>query len=96
MKEKLGLPEHTVPLTTIVFGYPAGAYPPMPPKLPLEVVSFPKRYRDTDPAVMQDWLAQIRDGYQVSFFPATFEKQLQIYTVKDRPGRSQPASHGAH
>lgn len=82
LKDKLGLPEHAVPLTTIVFGYPAGAYPPLPPKLPLEVVSSPQKYPETDPAVMQDWLAQIQDAYQVSYFPATFEKQLKIYTDK--------------
>lgn len=82
LKEKLGLPEHTVPLTTIIFGYPAGPNPPMPPKLPLEVVSFSKHYQDTDQAIMLDWLAQIEDGYQVGYFPSTFEKQLQTYTSK--------------
>ena len=82
LKEKLGLPQHTAPLMTIVFGYPASAYPPMPPKLAPETVCFPGKYRETDPAVMQDWSAQIQDAYQVSFFPATFDKQLQIYMSK--------------
>jgi FMN reductase (NADPH) len=82
LKEKLALPEHTVPLMTIVFGYPASAYPPMPPKLPLEAVCSAGRYPVTERKVMLDWLAQIEDGYKVSYFPSTFEKQLKVYQSK--------------
>jgi nitroreductase len=82
LKEKLSLPDHTVPLMTIVFGYPASAYPSMPPKLPLEAVCSASRYPVTERQVMLDWLAQIEDGYKVSYFPSTFEKQLKVYQSK--------------
>jgi FMN reductase (NADPH) len=82
LKEKLALPDHTVPLMTIVFGYPASAYPPMPPKLPLEAICSAGRYPATERQVMLDWLALIEDGYKISYFPATFEKQLKVYQSK--------------
>ena len=82
LKEKLCLPEHTVPLMTIIFGYANQAYPPLPPKLPLDAVCFPQKYRGAGLEVMQEWLAQTQDGYRASFFPATFEQQLRIYTSK--------------
>lgn len=40
LKEKLALPDRVIPIMTIVFGYPRGSRPPMPPKLPLEAISF--------------------------------------------------------
>ena len=53
LAEKLNLPAHVIPLMTIVFGYPRGALPPMPPKLPLETVAFTGDYPGTDPAIMR-------------------------------------------
>ena len=49
LKEALALPEGVVPIMTIVFGFAKGAYPPMPPKLPLDQVCFEGRYREADP-----------------------------------------------
>ena len=40
LKERLALPDGVIPLMTIVFGYAKGAYPPMPPKLPLDQICF--------------------------------------------------------
>ncbi|MGE5602347.1 MAG: nitroreductase family protein [Nitrososphaerales archaeon] len=80
--EVLCLPPGVVPIMTIVFGYAKGGYPPMPPKLPVETVSFTGRYRDADPQVMQDWLNQMMAGYQASHLGASFQSQLGIYQAK--------------
>jgi nitroreductase len=80
--EKLCLPADVYPLMTIVFGYPAGATPPMPPKLPAEVVCFPTRYREPAPWVMPDWLGQMKAGYKASHLLSSFDAQLRVYAAK--------------
>ena len=82
LKHKLGLPDRVFPLMTIVFGYPKGAYPPMPPKLPLEQICFEGCYREADRATMEDWLSQMAAGYNASHFPSSFDAQLQLYRSK--------------
>jgi nitroreductase len=82
LKEILGLPEKVFPLTTIVFGYASGTYPPMPPKLPLETVCFDGKYQEAAPPVMEDWLAQMSAGYKASHPISSFEAQLKIYQNK--------------
>lgn len=82
LKEKLGLPDRVFPIMTIVFGYPRGAYPPMPPKLPLEQICFEGQYREADLEVMEDWLAQMKAGYKASNLTSSFEAQLQLYISK--------------
>lgn len=82
LKQTLGLPERVVPLTTIVFGYARGAYPPMPPKLPLEQICFAGRYRAADAAVMADWLDQMVAGYKASNLRSSFDAQLRVYQNK--------------
>lgn len=82
LKEKLALPDRVIPIMTIVFGYSRGARPPMPPKLPLEAISFEGTYRETDPAVMKEWLAQMKAGYKASHPRSSLEAQLQHYASK--------------
>ena len=83
LQEKLSLPPGVVPLMTIVFGYPAVAYPPLPPKLPLEQICFTDgAYHETDPAVLQDWMAQMTAGYKASFPFSSLEAQLRVYQSK--------------
>ncbi len=82
LKECLGLPGHTVPLMTIVFGYPRGEYPPMPPKLPGEQVFFQGSYPAPDKDVMRDWLDQMVAGYKAGHLRSSFESQLQVYHNK--------------
>ena len=82
LKDVLGLPEQVFPITTIVFGYAAGVYPPMPPKLPLDTIVFSEKYREADSAVMEDWLAQMKAGYKASHLNSSFEAQLKIYQGK--------------
>lgn len=82
LKERLGLPDGVFPLMTVVFGYARGAYPPMPPKLPLDQIVFTGKYREADRAVMEDWLAQMRAGYKASHPLSSFEAQLANYASK--------------
>jgi len=82
LKEKLELPDGVYPLMTMVFGYPRGPRPPMPPKLPLEQICFEGPYRDADPALMEDWLAQMKAGYKASRPLSSFEAQLRVYRSK--------------
>jgi len=82
LKETLALPDGVFPLTTIVFGYPKGAYPPMPPKLPLEQICFTGKYREPDPEVMTAWLHQMIAGYKASNVRSSFDAQLNVYRSK--------------
>jgi nitroreductase len=82
LRDKLGLPDGVIPLLTIVFGYARGPYPPMPPKLPLGQICFEGRYREADPGVMADWLAQMVAGYKASHLFSSFDAQLKVYESK--------------
>ena len=82
LKEKLGLPDRVFPIMTIVFGYPRRAYPPMPPKLPLEQICFEGRYQEAGESVMADWLAQMKAGYKASYPLSSFDAQLRAYISK--------------
>jgi nitroreductase len=82
LKETLALPDGVFPLTTIVFGYPKGGYPPMPPKLPLDQICFTGQYRESDPEVMIDWLHQMIAGYKASNIRSSFDAQLNVYRAK--------------
>ena len=82
LKETLCLPEGVFPLMTIVFGYPAAARPPMPPRLPLEQVVFNGRYPQPDQAALEDWLAQMVAGYKAGHLDSSFEQQLGVYHRK--------------
>jgi hypothetical protein len=75
--ETLALPPGVVPITTIVFGRPAQR-PVMPPKLPLEAVSFAGRYRETPQAVLEAWYEQMQAGY-VASTGQVFQKQIDLY-----------------
>lgn len=82
LKETLALPDGVVPLMTIVFGYARGSYPPMPPKLPLDQICFEDRYREADPEVMKEWLAQMVVGYKATNLRSSFDAQLRVYQAK--------------
>lgn len=83
LTERMRLPAGVFPLMTIVFGYPAAAYPPMPPKFNPEVICFTDGvYHATDPAVIQDWLAQMTAGYKASFPSSSLQAQIAVYQSK--------------
>jgi nitroreductase len=82
LQEKLRLPGGVFPIMTIIFGYARQAYPPMPPKLPLDQITFAGRYHETDPVILQDWMAQMQAGYKASHLFSSFDAQLQVYRSK--------------
>jgi hypothetical protein len=85
LRETFALPDGVVPLTTIVFGYPRGLTPPMPPRLPLETIYSDGRsasYREPDPATMRAWLEQMIAGYNASHVGSSFGAQLRVYAGK--------------
>jgi nitroreductase len=87
LKEKLNLPENTIPIMTMVFGYSRGSYPPMPPKIPMEQIVFYGKYHPPEIEIMQSWVSQMTAGYKVSHPGSSFEKQVQIY--KDKIGQAE-------
>lgn len=82
LKEILCLPENTVPLMTIVFGFARRPYPLMPPKLPAKQVFFKGQYQLPDRETMDSWLAQMISGYKASHLRSSFENQVRIYQSK--------------
>jgi FMN reductase (NADPH) len=82
LKEKLSLPEGVIPLMTIVFGYARSAYPPMPPRFPMDQITFTDRYPVPDKSVLQNWVDQMEAGYKASWPGSSFSKQVDIYMGK--------------
>lgn len=83
LREKLSLPDGVFPLLTIVFGYPAGGKSPMPPRLPMAEISFSDgKYHPNNPAVLQDWMAQMTAGYKASSPFSSLDAQLKVYQSK--------------
>jgi FMN reductase (NADPH) len=82
LADVLCLPKGVIPIMSIVFGYPKGGRPPMPPKLPMQTVAFTGQYQEADHGVMQDWLNQMMAGYQASHLGTSFQSQLGIYQSK--------------
>jgi nitroreductase len=82
LAEKMKLPEGVYPVTTIVFGYPKGKPLGMPPKLPLEAITFSGSYKETDPHITEDWLTQMQAGFRASKITHSFKSQLKHYLSK--------------
>jgi nitroreductase len=82
LSEKLRLPSGVFPIMTIVFGFARTSYPPMPPKLPLEQITFAGSYHETDPVILQEWMEQMKAGYKASHLFSSFDAQLQVYRSK--------------
>lgn len=82
LREKLALPGGVYPLMTIVFGYakkpPAG----MPPKLPLDQITFTDTYKEPDREVMESWLEQMTAGYRAAMITQSFRGQIRRYLSK--------------
>jgi nitroreductase len=82
LKQKLNLPDNVIPIMTIIFGYANKAYPPMPPKLPLNQICFTGAYKEADPRVLEDWMMQMTAGYKASFPLSSLDAQLNVYKSK--------------
>lgn len=79
LRDRLHLPPGVFPVMTIVFGYPRERPPAMPPRLPMEAVTFTDRYRETDPDVLRDWWDQMRAGYRATRPWESLDAQLRRY-----------------
>lgn len=79
LARRLSLPPSVIPLMTIVFGYPAGGNPVMPPKLPPEAVCFSGPYRETSNEVLADWYRQMQAGFQASHRGVGFAGRIDHY-----------------
>lgn len=74
----LDLPRGVLPVMTVVFGHPASAPPPLPPRLPREAVTFTGRYQETPQPVLAAWFEQMRAGYRASA-GQDFQRQIDHY-----------------
>ncbi len=82
LKEKLELPDGVIPLMTMVFGYAKNAYPPMPPRLPMDQITFTDLYKMPDKSVLNDWVNQMEAGYKATWPGSSFARQIDVYTGK--------------
>lgn len=82
LRDKLALPDRVIPLMTIVFGYARSAYLPMPPRLPLDQITFTDQYKMPDKSVLKDWVDQMEAGYKASWPGSSFARQIDVYTSK--------------
>jgi nitroreductase len=79
LKEKLSLPDGVFPLTTLVLGYAKKTPTVMPPRFPLESITFNDNYRETSPETLESWLEQMQAGYRASKITSSFSGQLRHY-----------------
>jgi len=79
LKETLQLPHGVYPLMTVVFGYPRGQPPPMPPKFNLEDVTFAGTYQQTDGQKIMEWFSLMEAGYKASNPFSSFKAKLRYY-----------------
>jgi hypothetical protein len=80
LTKKFKLPKDVFPIMTIVFGYPDGNYPPMPPKLPMEEIVFKNEYKEPDMEILDDWIKQMHAGFKITNPFSSFEAKLNYYT----------------
>jgi nitroreductase len=79
LKERLQLPDGVFPLLTLVLGYPARSAPGLPPKLPVEEVTFQGVYEPPNPQVLASWLTQMMAGYRATRITDSLKAQLRRY-----------------
>lgn len=79
LRDKLDLPPGVIPIMSIVFGYPAGKPPVMPPKHPLESVAFTGKYRPTPEDDLQRWYAEMQAGYRAAHKGERFAAKIAYY-----------------
>jgi FMN reductase (NADPH) len=82
LKEKLSLPDGVFPLMTLVLGYPKSGYRAMPPKLPIDQISFTGKYKEAELSILKDWFSQMFTGYKAEHPFSSFDAQLELYRSK--------------
>lgn len=103
---KLELPSGVVPIMSMVFGYPAGKTPVMPPKLEPETVFFQGVYRETPVVELERWHESMLAGYRAAHRGEAFAAKVAYYNKRieeaerdladliyhDGPGPAHPKS----
>jgi len=92
LKETLKLPPGVYPLMTVVFGYPRGRRPAMPPKFNLEDVTFTGTYKQTEGQKIMEWFSLMEAGYRASNPFSSFKAKLGYY--RDHLSRAERELEG--
>ena len=79
LAKKLELPAGVVPIMSIVFGWPSGKPPVMPPKYGLETVAFTGPYREAPDREIEDWREQMQAGYRAAHKGERFTAKIAYY-----------------
>ena len=79
LKETLKLPEGVYPLMTVVFGYPKGQHPPIPPKFSIGDITFAGSYKQTEVVNIREWFSLMEAGYKASNPFSSFKAKLRYY-----------------
>jgi len=82
LREKLSLPEGVLPITTLVCGYARKGLKPIPPRLPMAMISRRGEYPDVDREALSLWLADMKAGYKAMRPWTSFDAQVRIYQGK--------------
>ncbi len=82
LKEKLGLPDGAIPITTLVIGYRRAGVFPIPPRLPLNAICGQATYPEPDQGILLAWEDEMKAGYRAMRPRSSFEAQVAVYAQK--------------
>ncbi len=82
LRERLSLPDDVVPVTTIVCGYTRRRFAPLPPRLPMAMISGKGAYPEVDREKLSLWLGDMKAGYKAMRPWTSFKAQLKVYRGK--------------
>ena len=82
LNKKLNLPEHVLPVTTLVIGKTGIKFPGIPPRQPRDTVTMKKVYDLNAGSNLKEWFEQMMVGYKVTHPLSTLDKQIEFYRKK--------------
>ena len=82
LNKKLNLPEHVLPITTLVIGNPGIKFPGIPPRQPKDTVTMKKVYDLNAGSNLKEWFEQMMVGYKVTHPLSTLDNQIEFYRKK--------------
>jgi nitroreductase len=82
LRDKLGLPEGVLPLTTLVLGKAGMRMPGIPPRQPRHAVIMQKQYDRTTGSQLHTWFKQMFIGYKITHPLSSFDRQIDFYRKK--------------
>jgi len=75
----LNLPNDVIPLTTLVLGYAAVPLLGVPPRFDRNTVIHNRQYQPAQREAIEEWLAQMKLGFQISTLGGRFEQKTDYY-----------------